>query len=67
MKKGLFAAGAFALLALPNVATDLADIQRMASELWGTLLAGWLTTPYCGRCSRACTRPSKPAAGSMSL
>jgi chlorite dismutase len=29
-----------------QVSTDLADIQRMASELWGTLLAGWLTTPY---------------------
>jgi chlorite dismutase len=29
-----------------QVSYDLADIQRMASELWGTALAGWLTTPY---------------------
>jgi chlorite dismutase len=29
-----------------QVSYDLADIQRMASELFGTALAGWLTTPY---------------------
>ena len=29
-----------------QVSYDLADIQRMASELMGTALAGWLTTPY---------------------
>jgi chlorite dismutase len=29
-----------------QVSHDLADVQRMASELLGTALAGWLTTPY---------------------
>ena len=29
-----------------QVSYDLSDIQRMASELMGTSLAGWLTTPY---------------------
>jgi len=29
-----------------QVSHDLADIQRMASEVLGTALAGWLTTPY---------------------
>lgn len=29
-----------------QVSYDLADIQQMASELFGTALAGWVTTPY---------------------
>jgi chlorite dismutase len=29
-----------------QVSSELTDIQRMASEIFGTVLGGWLTTPY---------------------